>query len=139
MTPLAVTVSLQLRALVSAHQKTQKALAAEAGIHPVTFSKYLSGHRLPATEELYKIASVLGVTTSHLLAEPSSPDVPEYRSLVCKMLNLPGTATDLDLMIFGGHVDAEHQALLYLQQLKSIHGKREATIRARLKAEEAQP
>lgn len=53
----------------------KKKIAELAGIHPVTLSKYLSGNRVPASQELHNLASVLHVTSSWLIgqSEESKP------------------------------------------------------------------
>lgn len=53
----------------------KKTIAEKVGIHPVTLSKYLSGNRVPASQELHNLASVLHVTSSWLIgqSEDSKP------------------------------------------------------------------
>ena len=60
--------AIRLKLLIAAQAAPKKLIAERAGIHPVTLSKYLSGKRIPATEELHALASILHVTTEWLLS-----------------------------------------------------------------------
>lgn len=57
----------RLSAAISDRGLPKKTIAEMAGVHPVTISKYLAGKRIPASEELHNLASVLRVNTSWLL------------------------------------------------------------------------
>lgn len=69
----AKTFAVRLAELIQKTGATKKAIAERAGIHPVTLSKYLSGKRIPATEELHNLASVLRITTEWLLTGNGDP------------------------------------------------------------------
>lgn len=64
---LASKFAERLRKAISERGLAKKKIAEMAGVHPVTISKYLSGKRLPASEELHNLASILRVNTSYLL------------------------------------------------------------------------
>lgn len=60
-------ISSNLKTAILAKGYSQNELAALANISHVTVSRYMSDTRTPGTEELYRMAKVLGVSMEFLL------------------------------------------------------------------------
>lgn len=74
----------RLASLVQQSGLAKKTIAERARIHPVTLSKYLSGKRIPATEELHNVASILRVTTHWLLTGEGDPKPVNLDDIIAK-------------------------------------------------------
>lgn len=58
--------SEKLSQIIQLSGKDQKTIAAEAGITPVTLSRWVNGHRVPRAEDFQKVADVLGLPSTFL-------------------------------------------------------------------------
>lgn len=95
-------ISENIRAACQRVGFNQNQLAQAANISHVTVSRYMSDARVPGTEELYRMAHVLGVSMEYLLTgeETGLADVWQKRALEAErkmtmMKNLVGKLGDL--------------------------------------------
>lgn len=65
-------ISSNLKSAILAKGYSQNELAALANISHVTVSRYMSDTRMPGTEELYRMAKILGVSMEFLLTGEES-------------------------------------------------------------------
>lgn len=67
-------ISENIRAALSTKGLNQNQLADAANVSYVTISRYMSGARVPGTEELYRMAQILDVSMEYLLTGRKDPD-----------------------------------------------------------------
>lgn len=78
-------ISENIRAALLAKGINQNQLADAASVSNVTISRYMSGVRTPGTEELYRMAQVLGVTMEYLLTGQKNPETEwQHRALAAE-------------------------------------------------------
>ena len=66
-TSIKQALSAKLKELRTAHNMKQADVAAYIGVHQQTYSMYERGNRLPASDKLYKLASLYGLSTDDLM------------------------------------------------------------------------
>lgn len=101
-------ISENIRAALLAKGINQNQLAEAASVSNVTISRYMSGARTPGTEELYRMAKVLGVSMEYLLTGRQDPEtewqvraqnaekkLAEMKNLVAKLGSLTKDLTSL--------------------------------------------
>ena len=103
MSDLSILFSERLRDALKSSHKTNKQVAKESEIHPVSLSKYLSG-RIPNSTILSRLANTLNVTVDWLLGRVETREFEEseqnhYRTLLIRALGLKASSTDTDIVL----------------------------------------
>lgn len=101
---LAKDFAARLRLEIERFGKSQVELSEMAGIHPVSLSKYLSGKRIPATEEVCRLAAAMGSDLNALLMgrplaglAAASGTSEAWRKVLTTFLKVPASVSDQTL------------------------------------------